>query len=386
MPPPSSALSRPVAISADAGLRLGRLLTLPSAPFAALASPCGDGRLLAGLTAGSSAIRYGIEPRRAAASHAATHLSRVLVCDVEDARVSHDEVSLLVVGSAPRAVATARVLRQRDAGDAARLRVVLSWLRPGGVFVLLLAVEDLTPSTIKFLSARSEALTAYRLSAAPTSALGIVGVKKPSARFDPSVRDVLAEARAGRAPLLPTRPPASYAVPAGRRLSIFRSVILAPEILENEARSSTVWSAFWQAQAAARARRQVRPPLPLHKGHLGLLLAAGECDGILGEGTDRHLVRGIVRKRQIVLADDDSSQQTTRTRDVFRVVVKLLFPDGTLRVIGDPAPPVGADVESTDAVANLDDALAITAMIPEHEDEDVEVNSLTGRRRRSFDL
>jgi hypothetical protein len=362
------------------------LLRLPEGVFAVLAAPCGDGQLVAGLTAGSSAIRYGIEPRRAAASHAATQLSRVLVCDVQDARVSHDEVSLLVVGSAPRSVATARVPRQRDGGDAARLRIVLPWLRPGGVFVLLLAAEDLTPSTIKFLSARSEGVTAYRLPPAPTSALGIVGVKKPGARFDPSVRDVLAEARAGRAPLLPTRPPASYAVPAGRRLSIFRSVILDPEILENEARGSTIWSAFWQSQIAARARRQVRPPLPLHKGHLGLLLAAGECDGILGEGADRHLVRGIVRKRQIVLADDDSGQQTTRTRDVFRVVVKLLFPDGTLRVIGDQAPSVGADVESTDAVANLDDALAITAVDRGPEEEDVEINALTGRRRRSFDL
>ena len=383
---PSSILARPAAIPAGAGLRLGRLLSLPEAPFAAVAAPCGDGRFLASLTAGSTAIRYGIEPRRPVANQAATHFSRVLVCDLEDARVSHDEVSLLVLCPAVRRGTVTPAPRRGDIGEAARLRAVLPWLRPGGILLALLASDELTPSTIKLLSARCEGVTAYRLSATATSALVIVGLKKPATGFDPAVRDALAEARAGRAPILPTRPPASYTVPAGRRLSIFRSVTLDPEVLESEVRGSSVWLAFWQSQVAGRARREVRPPLPLHKGHLGLLLAAGECDGILGEGVDRHLVRGIVRKREIVLTDDDNGQQTTRTRDVFRVVVKLLFPDGTLRVIGDQAPLVSAEIGSADTVENLGDVLGVAPAALESDDEEVEINALTGRRRRSFDI
>jgi hypothetical protein len=116
------------------------------------------------------------------------------------------------------------------------------------------------------------------------------------------------------------------------------------------------------------------------------LLAAGECDGILGEGGDRHLVRGIVRKREIVLTDQDNAQQTTRTRDVFRVVVKLLFPDGTLRVIGDQAPSVSAEPDGGNTVEDLDGVLGVAPATVEPGDEDVEINTLTGRRRRSFDL
>src|SRR2546422_9293328 len=81
---PSSILARPAAIPAGAGLRLGRLLSLPEAPFAAVAAPCGDGRFLASLTAGSTPIRDGIEPRRPGANQAATHFSRVLACDLQD--------------------------------------------------------------------------------------------------------------------------------------------------------------------------------------------------------------------------------------------------------------------------------------------------------------
>jgi len=186
--------------------------------------------------------------------------------------------------------------------------------------------------------------------------------------------------------MLPVRAPASYTVPPGRRLPIFRSVTLDPEILETEVRGSPVWSAFWQAQVAGRARRQARPPLPLHKGHLGLLLAAGECDGILGEGADRHLVRGIVRKRAIVLTNHDDGQQTTRTRDAFHVVVKLLFPDGTLRVIGDQAQSGSAEADSGDTVESLDPVLGGASDLVEPGEEDAEINALSGRRRRSFDI
>jgi uncharacterized methyltransferase DUF6094 len=374
-------------IAADVGLRLGQLLRLPESPFVALAAPCGDGQFLASLMAGSTAIRYGIEPHRPAARQAATHLTRVLVCDAEDARVSHGEVSLLVLGAAASSPGARAARRQRDLGLAPRLRTALPWLRPGGILLALLAPDELTPSTIKLLITRCEAVTAYRLSTCATSALAVAGVKRADAALDRAVCDLLAGARAGRSPLLSSPPLVTYPVPAGRRLSIFRSVVLDPHVLEGEVPSSPVWSAFWQSQLAGRVPRQLRPPLPLHKGHLGLLLAAGECDGIVGEGDDRHLVRGIVRKREIVLTEYDvDGRQTTRTRDVFRVVVKLLFPDGTLRVIGDQAPAVTTESESADTVVDLDEALGVAPAALESADETVEMNALTGRRRRAFDL
>jgi len=381
-----SRLARPAVISAGAGLRLRQLLSLPDAPFAALAAPCGDGQFLGSLTAGSDAIRYGVEPHRPAARQAATHLSRVLVCDVPDARVSHGEVSLLVLGAAASSPSARAARRQRDVGLAPRLRTALPWLRPGGVLLALLAPDDLTPPTIKLLNTRCEAVAAYRLSSSAPSMLVIAGVKRADAPFDRAVRDVLSEARAGRSPLLSSPPLVTYPVPAGRRLSIFRSVVLDPDVLETEVPSSSVWSAFWQSQLAGRAPRQPRPPLPLHKGHLGLLLAAGECDGIVGEGEDRHLVRGIVRKREMVLTEYDDGRQITRTRDVFRVVVKLLFPDGTLRVIGDQAPTLNTENESADTIDALDEALGVAPTVLESADETVEMNALTGRLRRAFDL
>jgi len=66
--------------------------------------------------------------------------------------------------------------------------------------------------------------------------------------------------------------------------------------------------------------------------------------------------------------------------------VKLLFPDGTLRVIGDQAPLVSAEIGSADTIENLGDVLGVAPAALESDDEEVEINALTGRRRRSFDI
>src|SRR2546425_1001218 len=75
--------------------------------------------------------------------------------------------------------------RGRAVGEARQLRVVLPWLRPGGVLLALLAPDELTPSVIKLLSARCEAVAAYRMSSSATSTIVIAGLKKADPGFDP---------------------------------------------------------------------------------------------------------------------------------------------------------------------------------------------------------
>jgi hypothetical protein len=42
-----------------------------------------------------------------------------------------------------------------------------------------------------------------------------------------------------------------------------------------------------------------RPPLPLHSGHIGLLLSCGILNGLVGEGEDGHICCGKVEKIQV---------------------------------------------------------------------------------------
>lgn len=78
--------------------------------------------------------------------------------------------------------------------------------------------------------------------------------------------------------------------------------------------------------------------MSLHTGHLGLLLAAGFLDGVVGSGPNRHLVRGRVVKEEV--ADEveeegpDGDVVTTRVvRDVYRVQVSLLGLGGEFKAL-----------------------------------------------------
>lgn len=151
-------------------------------------------------------------------------------------------------------------------------------------------------------------------------------------------------------------------------------------------RTSPAWAAFWTAQAHAQTRER-RPLLPLHAGHLSLLLAAGALDGLVGEDGDRHLVRGIVRKAAGTTTEEDGRGRTVhRTRERHQLVVKLLFPDGTLRVLSaePPAPelpPIPEPETATDDTLPVPAVPAAPAAAP-----GAPLSPLTGRRRRALDL
>jgi predicted RNA methylase len=63
-----------------------------------------------------------------------------------------------------------------------------------------------------------------------------------------------------------------------------------------------------------------RPPLPLHKGHVALLLAAGLLDGpVYPEGEEPHVVRGTARKKDYEASRTKSENE--KTGQVKEVVV-----------------------------------------------------------------
>jgi len=73
-----------------------------------------------------------------------------------------------------------------------------------------------------------------------------------------------------------------------------------------------------------------RPPLPLHTGHLGLLLASGCLDGVVGEGEDKHIVRGKVEKVSHKQDEYKGDMLIEKEIESHRVSVKILKKDGEI--------------------------------------------------------
>ena len=262
---------------------------------------CGEGAALEQLTAGISADTYGVELDTARARQAAKRLTHVICADALQARISKNAFSLLWLNP------------PYDYDDGRRLehlflRATADCLQPGGVLILIVQEKRLP---------RMEALITSRfdnISCQP---------------FPPDEY-----AAFGQAVLMATKRPAPaepYTVPPGKTVHVFRSGDVEPKELERLISGSPLWQRLNSNTLAAVNRRA---PLPLHRGHLGLLLAAGKLDGVHGSGPDLHIVRGTVRKHEstAVSVNDDGSTET-RVTESFRVAIKMLTPDGTIRVL-----------------------------------------------------
>ena len=121
-----------------------------------------------------------------------------------------------------------------------------------------------------------------------------------------------------------------YSVPLTGPLKLFRSTVIDPEELEKQIRQSPLWRRL-DAMTTSNELQVPRPPLPLHSGHLGLLLAAGKLDGMVGEGTDLHVVKGNVRKVVSKVEEYKGEVLEQRKLDRYVVSIKVLDSNGRIR-------------------------------------------------------
>lgn len=107
--------------------------------------------------------------------------------------------------------------------------------------------------------------------------------------------------------------------------SIFRTSVIDPQMLQDDMRSSHLWNEL-HSWFEAQDQGKHRPPLPLHLGHIGLLLSTGLLDGRVGN----HLMKGRVVKQTHYEHDiDEDGMEVQTERDRYAVEVRILEPDGS---------------------------------------------------------
>ena len=87
-------------------------------------------------------------------------------------------------------------------------------------------------------------------------------------------------------------------------------------------------------QVQQESAQMRKPPLAFHSGHLGLLMCSGYLDGVIGEGEDKHLIKGKVTKHYSTRKEYDSKGDLVEvTSESYSVSLKMLTPDGELRTL-----------------------------------------------------
>ena len=97
-------------------------------------------------------------------------------------------------------------------------------------------------------------------------------------------------------------------------------------------------SPHWRLTQEPQQIPPARPPLPISKGHIALLLASGECDGVVRpEGEEPHLVKGtamkVKKEPEVTVEEDDQGRVKTITtvKEEIKLVIRAVTQSGEIR-------------------------------------------------------
>ena len=109
-------------------------------------------------------------------------------------------------------------------------------------------------------------------------------------------------------------------------------------LTDDELKDALSGSPLWNLTRLPEVRKTARPPLPLAKGHIALLLASGQLDGtVCPPGEEPHVVRGTALKAQcqpVVTQEvlpDNAVKTTTVIRERIQLVVRAVSRGGTIK-------------------------------------------------------
>lgn len=317
------AIARHLAASTRGARRVVRLL-----------DPCaGTGQAAATIAEALGAESYGIELNEERAEAARTKLDHVLAGSAFAVRLANGAFSCLFLNSPYADDDEKRRLEH------AFLTSLTRALCPGGVLVFLIPQRRLAVSA-RYLASHYAGLVAFRFPDQEYAAfrqMVLFGVRKPQPTLDAVVQSRLeAWSEADLPPLqdAPAQPVLNVPALAGGDI-LFASLFFDPVQASAEARRRGVWA---QPQLVEQLwpqdERPVRPLMPLRKGHLALLIAAGMLNNVvLDQNGERLLVKGRTHKESVPVESPD--EDTEIQREVIRTsVVVLDLATGALQIIG----------------------------------------------------
>lgn len=309
-------------------------LLFPSAPSAALDPCCGEGLALAQLVSGTLALTYGVELDQLRAGEAETHIQNILKCGIEETRIAHQSCSLLFLNPPyDEAIREEDAETKPERQEKVFLRMGIPYLVPGGVLVYIIPQSRLNRGIARLLACRFDNVRVFRFPDPEYDdfkQVVVFGVRKAENSLDEELALKLQNVPNRKLKPLPETVTAQYPVPASPPSKLFRSTVIDPEELEKHMAQSPLWRKL-HAMVTKNDLQVPRPPLPLHSGHLGLLLAAGKLDGVVGKGDDLHVVKGKVAKIVSKVEEYKGDVVEQRELDRYVVSIKILDRNGEIR-------------------------------------------------------
>ena len=294
---------------------------------------------------------YGIEieHNRAQAARDGGGFTQVITGAIESARVPLKSLSVLYLNP------------PYDDGVAIRmeldfLRRATPWLQPNGLLLFVVSGPRVRNLMASYLAQRYELVGCWRFPDPDYADYGqvVVVARKRSVPLTNGVSGVVYTKAVATAPVLDVRGPCDdpWLVPPGHPDGIRGAAWAPAELLADLATTQHGgWSAVYRKSAQNAAPSEViTTPLTLHRGHLAIMLAAGQVRGVIGTGDLRHAVKGRVRIETVIDTKSQSQSDGTLTtiavtRTVHRVDLTVIRADGAVVHLLSSVPQAMEDAE-----------------------------------------
>ncbi len=297
----------------------------PSESVGRLCDPCCGKGIAAQYLANEWHLEsYGIEIDAERALEASERLHRVLHLDYASVRAPHHAFQVLFCNP-PYDSSESEGRRT----EYTFLRDTTKWLQPGGLLVYIVPQYRVDARMAGFLTTAYESLRVYRFpdgEYADFRQVVIFGIaKKSPSRDDKALLAMLQQCR-GELPILPEECPEEgrYTIPSPLDVKFyFRGSEINPQEALAEAFASGAWKTTeWREWLSPRRELDAFQPLmPLKKGHLAMLIAAGLMQNLrIKSSNESLLVKGRTYKVQEEVDSEDESEDIIPDRFVTEIV------------------------------------------------------------------
>lgn len=315
---------------------------------------CGEGaarRLDAPLT-------YGIEleANRAQLTREQGGFAEVLTGDIESARVPIKSLSALYLNPPYDDGLDGRV-------ELDFLRRATPWLQPQGLLLFVVPGKQVKGVMAQYLAQRYDFMGCWRFPDPEYDAYGqvVVVARKRDVPMTVGASGQAISHTVATAPVLelPSASDALWEVPPGGPIHLRGAEWDPSELLiDLTAAQGGGWTGVFQksAQRAETADAVITTPLTLHRGHLALMLAAGQVRGVMGHGDVRHAVKGRVQVESVtdtrMKSHSDGTPYTVEVeRTVHRVELTVIRADSTVVHLLSSVPQEVDDEDDEEAEA-----------------------------------
>lgn len=312
--------------------RIRTFLIFPKDSVSLFDPCCGEGLALQKLCGDANVTTYGIELDQYRAEQAREKLDYVIKGSYEDAKVSNSAFSCLFLNPPYDWETLADTEFGSEKKEKTFLKGTIKYLQPAGTLIYIIPQHRLSGDIAKLLSYYFEDNTVFRFpddEYKQYRQIVLFGLKKHKDSLNDNDFHRLKNVPNETLTALPYSETPLYTLPPSKNVYLFRSSIIDQEELEKELEGSILWHKL-NGYTQTDNDYLGRPALPLHTGHLGLLLANGCLDGIVGEGLDKHIVRGKVEKITNTFEEYQEGTRIERELDSYRVSIKILKKDGDI--------------------------------------------------------